>query len=162
HGDVQAAAKQSLLKTPSGVLLITPESLEALFVQRGTYMSRMFGGLEFVVVDELHAFIGNERGRQLQSLLHRLGTAVRKRGPLIALSATLGNVDLAAEFLRPGKGADVILVASRSDGRELKMQLRGYRATAPALSRADQRAAEKAGREVELEEVTNGDTIAIS
>jgi superfamily II DNA/RNA helicase len=162
HGDVQAGAKQSLLKTPSGVLLITPESLEALFVNRGTHISRIFGGLEFVVIDELHAFIGNERGRQLQSLLHRLEIAIRKHVPRIALSATLGDTDIAAKFLRPRMGADVTVITSSGDGRELKMQVRGYRATAPALSRAEQRTAEKAGHEVQLEEVTSGDKITIS
>ena len=162
HGDVQAGAKQSLLKTPSGLLLITPESLEALFVNRGPHISRIFAGLEFVVIDELHAFIGNERGRQLQSLLHRLEIAVRKRVPRIALSATLGDTNVAAEFLRPGKGAEVTLIASNGDGRDLKMQLRGYRAAAPALSRAEFSAAEKAGREIELEQVATGDKITIS
>lgn len=162
HGDVQAGAKRELLKTPSGVLLITPESLEALFVIQGPQIGRLFGQLDYVVIDELHAFIGNERGRQLQSLMHRLEIAVRKRVPRIALSATLGNTGLAADFLRPGKGEGVRLIASTGDGRELKMQLRGYRATAPELSRAARRAAETSGREVELEELVSGDRIAIS
>lgn len=162
HGDVHAGDKRDLLKKPSGVLLITPESLEALFVIHGTQIGRLFGQLDFIVIDELHAFIGNERGRQLQSLLHRLEIAVRKRVPRIALSATLGDTALAADFLRPGKGDDVTLITSTGDERELKMQLRGYRASAPELSRAAQREAEATGCAVELEEVTAGDKISVS
>jgi ATP-dependent Lhr-like helicase len=162
HGDVQAGARRDLLERPSGILLITPESLEAQFVVRGTQIERLFAHLDYVVVDELHAFIGNERGRQLQSLLHRLETAIRKRVPRIALSATLGDTVLAAEFLRPGKGDDVRLIQSREGGRELRMQLRGYRAEAPELSRAELRAAQRTRREIELEEVVSGDRITIS
>src|SRR6185312_1547495 len=71
HGDVAAGPKKRLLDHPDGILLITPESLEALFINRGSTVIRLFAALDFVVVDELHAFIGAERGMQLQSLLHR-------------------------------------------------------------------------------------------
>jgi len=145
HGDVQAAAKRDLVERPAGILLITPESLEALFVTRGSQMSRLFSRLEYVVIDELHAFIGTERGRQLQSLMHRLELVRRERVPRIALSATLGEFALAADFLRPGEGENVRQIASTAGGRELKMQLRGYRVAVPqanedfdgAASRAD-------------------------
>ena len=74
HGDVDAGKKQKVLKSPSGALLITPESLEALFVRRGSFVPGLLDGLRYIVVDELHAFIGAERGRQLQSLLRRIRT----------------------------------------------------------------------------------------
>jgi len=134
HGDVPAGAKKSLLKQPSGLLLITPESLEALFVRRGPGMQAFFADLRFVVVDELHAFIGSERGRQLQSLLHRLEMVVRRRVPRIALSATLGNLSLAAEFLRPGGGERVVCIEDRNEGQEVKLQVRGYRQRAATSS----------------------------
>ena len=54
HGDVSQSKKSRLLAQPSGILLITPESLEALFVRRGTQISRLFGGLRYIVVDEIH------------------------------------------------------------------------------------------------------------
>jgi ATP-dependent Lhr-like helicase len=133
HGDASASEKKKLLEHPSGVLLITPESLEALFVLRGTQMPRVLNGLEFVVVDELHAFIGAERGRHLQSLLHRVDRAAGRRIPRIALSATLGDMSLAAEFLRPGDGSGVLVISSTSTSHELKMLLRGFRKGAPRL-----------------------------
>ena len=81
HGDVAGAEKHKVLEEPNGILLITPESLEALFVLRGSQLRQLFKGLQFVVVDELHSFIGSERGRQLQSLLHRLELAIREARP---------------------------------------------------------------------------------
>lgn len=127
HGDVSAGEKNRALKNPSGVLLITPESLEALFVLRGGATTTLFQNLDYVVVDELHAFIGAERGRQLQSLLHRVETAARRRIPRVAMSATLGEPSLAMEFLRPGKGGDVVYVAPDAAENEVKLVVRGYK-----------------------------------
>ena len=132
HGDVPQSRKQKLLKEKQGVLLITPESLEAFFVLRGSKIPSLFSGLTHVVVDELHSFIGSERGRQLQSLLNRMELAIRRRVPRVALSATLGDMRLAAEALRPGAGDAVVLIEGTRDGRELRLQLRGYRSRPPA------------------------------
>ena len=133
HGDVPHGRKRALLRDRAGVLLITPESLEAFFVLRGSQVSALLGTLQYVVVDELHSFIGTERGRQLQSLLHRVELAIRRRVPRIALSATLGDMGLAAEALRPGHGTGVVLVKGERDGRELRMQLRGYKERRPVV-----------------------------
>ena len=64
HGDVPGSKKSAFLKRPDGVLLITPESLEALFVVRGPAVGGLLAALQYVVVDELHAFLGTERGAQ--------------------------------------------------------------------------------------------------
>ena len=126
HGDITAHVKRRLVEQPRGALLITPESLEALFVTRGTAMPGLAQHLRFIVVDELHAFIGTERGRQLQSLMHRLELAAG--GPIarIGLSATLGDTGLAAEFLRPERGSEVEQITSSAQGREVKLQVRGH------------------------------------
>jgi len=127
HGDVAQARKREVLQGRGGVLLITPESLEALFVRRGHQVPHLFAGVRHVVVDEFHAFIGTERGMQLQSLLHRLETAVRRRVPRIALSATLGDLDAACMLLRPGGGERVYRVVSDRNRTEVQLQVRGYR-----------------------------------
>lgn len=132
HGDVSAGEKTRALKSPSGVLLITPESLEALFVLRGGATAALFKNLDYVVVDELHAFIGSERGRQLQSLLHRVEAAARRHIPRVAMSATLGEPALAMDFLRPGLGRDVVYVASDSVESEVRLVVRGYKRPARA------------------------------
>ncbi len=127
HGDVAATAKSKARKRPSGIVLITPESLEALLVRRGGEVLRLFGNLDAVVIDELHAFIGTERGMQLQSILNRIEVAAgRDRVDRIGLSATLGDMRLAAEALRPGEGASVRLVEGIDEGNGLRLQIRGY------------------------------------
>lgn len=126
HGDISASTKTRFLSERQGVLLITPESLEALLCNRGTSVGAAFERLNFFVVDELHAFIGAERGKQLQSLMHRIERVIGRIVPRIGLSATLGDMSLAADFLRPGKGAAVAMVESKSSGAELKILVKGY------------------------------------
>lgn len=128
HGDISASRKQRLLKQPSGILLITPEALEAMFILRGHELTKLFGGLRYTVIDELHSFIGTERGQQLRSLLHRLEAVLGRSVARIGLSATLGEMDLAKQYLRD---AQVQLILSDATGQELKLQIRGYRKTAP-------------------------------
>jgi ATP-dependent helicase Lhr and Lhr-like helicase len=125
HGDISPTRKRRFMKRPQGVLLITPESLEAMFVLRGHEVRRFFGELEYVVVDELHAFIGSDRGKQLQSLLQRIEASIDRRVPRVGLSATLGDMRLAASFLRPA-GALAEIISSTAAGQELQVQLRGY------------------------------------
>lgn len=126
HGDISSSSKTRFLTKRQGVLLITPESLEALLCNRGTSVASTFAGASFFVIDELHAFIGSERGKQLQSLMHRIDSVVGRRIPRIGLSATLGDMDLAKHFLRPGAGEAVALVDSKSSGAELKVLVKGY------------------------------------
>lgn len=135
HGDVAGSRKAAVLRSPAGILLITPESLEALFVTGGTRIGDILGALRYVVIDEFHSFFGTERGAQLQSLLHRIDLLTRYRVPRIALSATLGDFDAAASFLRPGVGDAVQRISSDDDSRELRLQLRGYLALDPAKQR---------------------------
>ncbi len=132
HGDVAQSHKQQVLRAPSGLLLITPESLEALFVNHGGTIATLFAGLRYVVIDELHSFIGTERGAQLQSLLHRVELTVRRVVPRIGLSATLGDFTGAADFLRPGSGAGVTVVKGVDDDSEVRLQLRGYLSVKPS------------------------------
>lgn len=129
HGDIGQGRKREFLKKPSGILLITPESLEGVLVNRGSSVPSLFSGLQYIVVDELHSFIGAERGKQLQSLLSRVERSIKRRVPRIALSATLGDMRIAAEFLRPGDGANVESIISTASGQELQLLVRGYRIT---------------------------------
>jgi ATP-dependent Lhr-like helicase len=126
HGDISASRKHRFLKSPEGILLITPESLEALFVNRGTSLAGLFTNLRYLVVDELHAFIGSERGKQLQSLMHRVETVIDRPLPRVGLSATLGDMAMAAAFLRPNAPHHVSVIESKGSGQVLKVQIRGY------------------------------------
>jgi ATP-dependent Lhr-like helicase len=126
HGDVSQSKKRFLLEDPKGILLITPESLESLFVNHGTAIPQLFSGIKCIVIDELHSFIGSERGRQLQSLLRRLDLSINRSVPRIALSATLGDMPLASIYLRSDKKLPCAIIQSDMNQQEIKIQIRGY------------------------------------
>ena len=148
HGDVSASRKQRLLKQPSGILLITPEALEAMFILRGHELAKLFGSLRYAVIDELHSFIGTERGQQLRSLLHRLEAALGRTVARVGLSATLGEMDLAKQYLRDEQ---VKLVLSDATGQELKLQIRGYRKITPLFLDEQEQEQEQNGAIDELD-----------
>ena len=126
HGDIAQGVKARARKRPRGVLLITPESLEALFVLRGTEIPTLFASTRAIVIDELHALLDNERGVHLRSLLARVESAINRRIRRVGLSATLGEMTLAREYLRPRAAESVELLESKDQGPELKVQIRGY------------------------------------
>lgn len=104
HGDVGAGHKNKLLKKPEGVLQITPESLESMLMNRSNDVVRLFHGLKYVVIDEIHAMIGQDRGSQVMCLLSRLARKIGHHPRRVGLSATIGDVSLAAEWLGMGTG----------------------------------------------------------
>lgn len=126
HGDVLQSAKNKQIRNPRGILLITPESLESLLLNRGAWSHAAFFGLRYVIIDEFHAFLGTERGRQLQSLLHRLEFLLKKIIPRIALSATLGDMEQVARELRPQGELPCELIISNASHSDVKIQIRGY------------------------------------
>jgi ATP-dependent Lhr-like helicase len=125
HGDVGPAAKQRLLENPSGVLLITPESMESLFVNHAERLDRLFSRLSFVVIDELHAFLGTERGAHLRSLIARLARKSREPVRRVGLSATLGDMNDARRWLQPGQPEDVALIEDH-EGKTIRLRILGY------------------------------------
>lgn len=104
HGDVAQSKKQRRWQKPDGILLMTPESLESLLLRRSHEIPSVFAALDYIVIDELHAFIGNERGIHLMSLLSRLEMLLQRPIRRIGLSATLGDMNIAAKALRRGGG----------------------------------------------------------
>ena len=91
HGDVAVNKKANLLKNPSGIVLITPESLESLLINQKAIFQEAFKDLSYIVIDEFHALMGKERGYQLQSQLHRIENLIVKSPVRIAISATFSN-----------------------------------------------------------------------
>jgi ATP-dependent Lhr-like helicase len=126
HGDVAASVKARARKNPRGILLTTPESLEAILVRRGPEAARLFAALSYIVIDEMHAFMDSERGRQLQSLLNRVELAAGRRLPRVGLSATLADMRTSAAFLRPLDPDGVDVLESKTRSQELRLQVRGY------------------------------------
>ena len=126
HGDVSESVKARSRKNPSGILLITPESLEAMLVRRGKEVPRLFRNLSYVVIDEMHVFLDDPRGKQLQSVLHRIDLAARTRPVRVGLSATLADEEAARVFLRPLEATRVDVLPAGPGGPQIKLQLRGY------------------------------------
>ena len=91
HGEAKKSLKTSLLKNPNGIVLITPESLEAMFVNAPYNVSALFGNLNYIVIDEIHSFLGVDRGLQLMSLLSRTQQINKSKITVIGLSATIGD-----------------------------------------------------------------------
>lgn len=114
HGDVAASKKHALLKNPSGILQITPEALEGLVLNRSSSLMQLFGDLRWIVIDEVHAFMASDRGGQVICLLDRLSRFALDptRQPRRAgLSATLGDYDEAAAWLKGSSNRDVEIIA---------------------------------------------------
>ncbi|MCL1847583.1 MAG: DEAD/DEAH box helicase [Coriobacteriia bacterium] len=102
HGDASQTKKDELIKHPAGLLQITPESLESLLTnKRGACLS-LFSDLRFIIIDEVHHFMRDVRGIQLLCLLERLQNLTGVNPRRIGLSATLGDVSLAQDWLSTG------------------------------------------------------------
>lgn len=102
HGDVSDSHKNKLRKNPKGLLQITPESLESMLTYRKQEAIRLFSDLRYIVIDEVHYFMGENRGIQLLCLLERLSRLTSRSPRRIGLSATVGNPVEVAEWLSRG------------------------------------------------------------
>lgn len=107
HGDVTAATKQRFIADPTDLLLTTPESLEVMLMSRKVPAERLFRGLRAVVIDEIHAFVADDRGGHLAAVLERLTRCCGHDVQRIGLSATVGNPEailgwMAGSSQRPG------------------------------------------------------------
>ena len=126
HGDAPQAAKARLLKRPSGIVLITPESIEALLIRRPGEAAVLFAALDYIVIDELHAFLHGPRGLHLASLLRRIDLLSERRARRIGLSATLGDFSEAKAWLNPPAPETVTLVNPDGASPEVLLQIRAY------------------------------------
>ena len=129
HGDSLQSKKKQQKKSPSGIILITPESLESLLVRDAGWVKQAFGELKYIVIDEFHAFLGSERGQHLLSLLTRLEhVAGRLDAPIprVALSATLGNLETVPLSLRPNNALPCVIIEDVESTASVKVQLKGY------------------------------------
>src|SRR5919206_1013658 len=97
HGDTTTLAKKKILENPPDILITTPESLAVILTIEK--MLDALCNLEWIIVDEIHELISNERGAHLSIGLERLQAASLQQVTRIGLSATLGNLDEAAKFI---------------------------------------------------------------
>ncbi len=93
HGDIGGSRKNNIRATPPDILLTTPESLEGMLVSGNPLGREMLATVRLVVIDEVHAFAGDDRGWHLLSVLERVGRLAGRELQRIGLSATVGNPD---------------------------------------------------------------------
>ncbi|MGY4305146.1 ATP-dependent Lhr-like helicase [Bradyrhizobium sp. USDA 4369] len=126
HGDAPQADKKKAISRPDGIALITPESIEAMFVRRPADAKRLLSAAEFIVIDELHSFLQGPRGLHVASLLRRIDAMAARPARRVGLSATIGDLGQARAWLRPRDPDRVAELLAKSDAPELRLQVRGY------------------------------------
>ena len=109
HGDVAQSHKAKLLRNPSGILQITPESLEALLMHKHAAVGKLFGDLRYVVIDEVHSLLRGDRGGQTLCLIERLSRLAGVNPRRIGLSATIGDPELTGRILAAGSGRGTVI-----------------------------------------------------
>lgn len=118
HGDVAQSKKRKLLRKPSGILQITPESLESLMINKHMEIPSLFGDLRFIVIDEIHSLLRGDRGLQTFCLIERLCRTAGCQPRRIGLSATIGDPEAAGRFLAAGSGRPTV-IPRMEGGREV-------------------------------------------
>lgn len=117
HGEASRAEKNNLLKDPSGIVLITPESIEAMLSYRQNEAKSMFSSVEYVIIDEIHNFLDNNRGLQLRSLIERVEKYIKNDPRFIGMSATLNKEDYVKvkDFFKTSRNTVVLLDKTKND-----------------------------------------------
>lgn len=126
HGDIDMSQKKRSLKNPNGIIIITPESLESFLINRRRFLPSAFSSLRYVVIDELHSFIGTERGKQLQSLLSRIEQIILRKIPRIAMSATFSDYSAVKCFLRDDESLPCAIPPQGNSNHEIKILVKEY------------------------------------
>lgn len=131
HGDVSASHKAKMLKHPSGILQITPESLEALLMHKHAAVPRLFCDLRYVVIDEVHSLLRGDRGGQTLCLIERLGRMAGVNPRRIGLSATIGDPERTGAFLASGTGRGCIIPRFEEPRRVWRLSMEHFYITGP-------------------------------
>ena len=126
HGDVAQSHKSRLMKRPSGILQITPESLEAMLLHKHAAIPKLFGDLRFVVIDEVHSLLRGDRGGQTLCLIERLSRIAGVNPRRIGLSATIGDPEKTGEFLSLGTGRKTIIPKIEAKGSKWRLSMEHF------------------------------------
>lgn len=126
HGDVSSSHKNKLLKNSSGILQITPESLEALLLRKHAFIPRLFSDLRFVVIDEVHSIMRGDRGGQTLALIERLSKMAGVNPRRIGLSATIGDLDEVGRLLSLGTGRRTQVPKIDSKGTKWRLSMEHF------------------------------------
>lgn len=136
HGDVAQSHKNKLLKNPSGILQITPESLEALLLHKHAYIPKLFGDLRFIVIDEVHSLMRGDRGGQTLCLIERLSRLAGVNPRRIGLSATIGDPYGTGKYLAQGTGRGTVIPKIETKGVKWRLSMEHF-FTTPSAEQSD-------------------------
>ncbi|MBO8435788.1 MAG: DEAD/DEAH box helicase [Spirochaetes bacterium] len=131
HGDASDTGKRNLLRKPSGILQITPESLESLMINKHMEIPSLFSDLRFIVIDEIHSLLRSDRGLQTFSLIERLSQSAGCQPRRIGLSATIGDLDDAALFLSAGSKRSTVIPRFDSGKEIWRLSIEHFFVTPP-------------------------------
>lgn len=134
HGDVPQSHKNKMLKNPSGILQITPESLEALLLHKHSYIPKLFGDLRFIVIDEVHSLMRGDRGGQTLCLIERLSKLAGVNPRRIGLSATIGDLESTGKFLSSGTGRNTQIPTIEAKGIKWRLSMEHFYINGPQAS----------------------------
>ena len=126
HGDVAQSHKDRLMRRPSGILQITPESLEAMLLHKHAAIPRLFSDLRFVVIDEVHSLLRGDRGGQTLCLIQRLSRLAGVNPRRIGLSATIGDSQKTGEFLSMGTGRRTLIPNIEAKGTSWRLSMEHF------------------------------------
>jgi ATP-dependent Lhr-like helicase len=158
HGDVNQSHKNKLLKKPSGILQITPESLEALMLHKHGDIARLFGDLRFIVVDEVHSLMRGDRGGQTLCLMERLSRMAGVNPRRIGLSATIGDLEETGRFLSSGTGRGCIIPKIEDKGQVWRLSMEHFYIQGPQAGEAATKS--KRAQQMEAEgEIIDADVV---
>ena len=131
HGDVSSSHKARLMKRPSGILQITPESLEALLMRRHAAVAKLFCDLRYIVIDEVHALLRQDRGGQCLCLIERLARIASVQPRRIGLSATIGDPEAVGAFLATGTGRNCVIPRVEEPPRAWRISMEHFFQSGP-------------------------------
>ena len=119
HGDTEVKERTFQARNPPDMLIITPETLQAILT--GRILKRHLRAVRYVIVDEVHELAEDKRGSQLALGLERLRWTAMHDFQVIGLSATIGTPEKVAEFL-VGNGREATIVHVPV-GRQIRLEV---------------------------------------
>ncbi len=137
HGDVSQSHKNRLMKKPSGILQITPESLESLLIHKHMAIGKLFGDLRYIVIDEVHSLLRADRGGQTLCLIERLSRESGTNPRRIGLSATIGCPEAVGVLLSAGTGRNTVIPQFTEPKRPWRISMEHFYNSGPQAPERD-------------------------
>jgi ATP-dependent helicase Lhr and Lhr-like helicase len=126
HGDVSVSKKNKLLRNPQGIMQTTPESLEAMLMKNKSDLLHLFSDLRYIIIDEVHQFMNEDRGIQLLCILERVQKLTGKNPVRIGLSATLSECEAVGQWLDSGSNRGCVTPYVPNTKKKLRISLQHF------------------------------------